>query len=147
MRLMTVRDPFTREMQAWRNALENMMNDMVPAANYSEPRPWALALDVAEVEDGFTVKASLAGIDPDDLEITLTDNVLTIKGEIKEEEDIEEGKYHLRERRFGMFQRSIALPVPVDADKIEATYKDGVLTLKIPKVEEVKPKRINIKTK
>jgi HSP20 family protein len=147
MKLMTVRDPFAREMQAWRNALENMMNDLVPAPNYADARPWALALDVMEAEDAFQVKASLAGINPDDLDITLTDNVLTIKGEIKEQDAIDEGKYHLRERRFGIFQRSIALPVPVNADKIEATYKDGVLTLNIPKVEEVKPKRINIKTK
>ena len=145
MRLMTVRDPFAREMEAWRNAVLNEMLNEVPASTYREDRPWALALDVAETEDKFIVKASLPGINPDELDITFTDNVLTIKGEIKEEQDIEEGKYHLRERRYGMFQRSIALPVPVDADKIEATYKDGVLTLSIPKVEEIKPKKISVK--
>ncbi len=145
MRLMTVRDPFTREIEAWRNAVLNEMLNEVPTSTYSEDRPWALALDVAETEDKFIVKASLPGINPDDLDITFTDNVLTIKGEIKQEQDIEEGKYHLRERRYGMFQRSIALPVPVDADKIEAVYKDGVLTLFIPKVEEIKPKKISVK--
>ncbi len=145
MRLMQVRDPFTREMEAWRNAVLNEMLNEVPSSTYREDRPWALALDVAETEDKFIVKASLPGISPDDLDITFTDNVLTIKGEIKQEQDIEEGKYHLRERRYGMFQRSIALPVPVNADKIEATYKDGVLTLSIPKVEEIKPKKISVK--
>ena len=145
MRLMTIRDPFAREMEAWRNAMENMLNE-VPAPTYTDDRPWALALDVAETEDSFIVKASLPGINPDDLDITFTDNILTIKGEIEEEKDVEEGKYHLRERRYGMFQRSIALPVPVDADKIDAVYKDGVLTLSIPKVEEVKPKKISVKT-
>jgi HSP20 family protein len=121
-----------------------MLNE-VPASTYREDRPWALALDVIETEDAFIVKASLPGINPDELDITFTDNVLTIQGEIKQEQDVEEGKYHLRERRYGMFQRSIALPVPVDADKIEATYKDGVLTLSIPKVEEIKPKKISVK--
>ena len=145
MRLMQVRDPFAREMEAWRNAVLNEMLNEVPSSTYREDRPWALALDVAETEDKFIVKASLPGISPDDLDITFTDNVLTIKGEIKQEQDIEEGKYHLRERRYGMFQRSIALPVPVNADKIEATYKDGVLTLSIPKVEEIKPKKISVK--
>ncbi len=145
MRLMTVRDPFTREMEAWRNAVLNEMLNEVPASTYSEDRPWALALDVIETEDSFIVKASLPGINPEELDITFTDNVLTIKGEIKQEQDIEEGKYHLRERRYGLFQRSIALPVPVNADKIEATYKDGVLTLSIPKVEEIKPKKISVK--
>ena len=102
---------------------------------------------MTENEDNFVVKASLAGINPDDLDITLTDNVLTIKGEIKEDRSEEEGVYHLRERRYGMFQRSIALPVPVNADKIDAVYKDGVLILTIPKVEEIKPKKISVKSK
>jgi HSP20 family protein len=103
-----------------------------------------LPLDVIETEDEFIVKASLPGIDPDELDISLTDNVLTIKGEIKVEE-AEDVRYHLRERRFGMFQRSISLPVPVNADKVEAVYEHGVLTLHIPKAEEVKPKHISIK--
>jgi len=145
MRLMTLRDPFTREMDSWRKSLLSELLNEVPASTYTDDRPWALALDVAETEDKFIVKASLPGINPDDLDITFTDNVLTIKGEIKEEQDIEEGKYHLRERRYGMFQRSIALPVPVDSNKIEAVYKDGVLTLSIPKVEEIKPKKISVK--
>jgi len=144
MRLVTRRDPLARELDTWRNALENLLNE-VPEPAYQTDRPWTLALDVAEKEDGFVVKASVPGINPDDLEITFSDNILTIKGEMKEDKDVEEGKYHLRERRYGLFQRSIALPVPIDADKIEATYNDGVLTLNIPKVEEVKPKRINVK--
>lgn len=144
MRLVTRRDPLARELDTWRNALENLLNE-VPESAYQTDRPWTLALDVAEKEDGFVVKASVPGINPDDLEITFSDNILTIKGEMKEDKDVEEGKYHLRERRYGLFQRSIALPVPIDADKIEATYNDGVLTLNIPKVEEVKPKRINVK--
>jgi len=106
---------------------------------------WALALDVIENNDEFVVKASLAGIDPDDLEITYSDNALTIRGETKMEQDVEESRYHLRERRYGRFARSVSLPAKIDSDKIEADYKNGVLTLHLPKTEEVKPKRIRIK--
>lgn len=106
---------------------------------------WALALDVIENNDEFVVKASLAGIDPDDLEITYSDNTLTIRGETKMEQEVEESRYHLRERRYGRFSRSVSLPAKIDSDKIEADYKNGVLTLHLPKTEEVKPKRISIK--
>jgi HSP20 family protein len=91
------------------------------------------------------VKASLPGINPDDLEITFSDNQLTIKGEVKEDNEIDEAHYHLRERRYGAFTRSIKLPSGIESDKIEAKYDDGVLKLRLPKVEEVKPKKISIK--
>lgn len=107
---------------------------------------WSLALDVAEKGDEFTVKASLPGIDPEELNVTLEDNVLTVQGEIKEDETIEEETYHIRERRFGSFSRSLRFPVPVDANGIVAEYHNGVLTLTVPKAEEVKPKRIEIKS-
>ena len=101
---------------------------------------------MAEKDDAFVVKASIPGINADDLEITLSDNVLTIKGEIKADEDIEEEQYHVRERRYGSFMRSVTLPTPVDADAVEATYEHGVLTLTVPKAEEAKPKRIAIRS-
>jgi HSP20 family protein len=107
---------------------------------------WDLALDVAENKDEFVVKASIPDINPDDLEITFTDSTLTIKGETKEDKDIKEEQYHLRERRYGSFSRSITLPNKVKADAIEASYDAGVLTLKLPKTEEVKPKKIAIQT-
>ena len=106
---------------------------------------WNLALDVAEKGDVFTVKASLPGISPDDLNVTLEDNVLTIQGETKEDETIEENSYHIRERRYGSFSRSVRFPVAVEGDKVEAEYENGVLTLTIPKAEAVKPKRIAVK--
>ena len=106
---------------------------------------WSLALDVAEKGDVFTVKASLPGINPEDLNVTLEDNVLTVQGEIKEDETIEEETYHIRERRFGSFSRSLRFPVPVNAGEIVAEYENGVLKLTVPKAEEVKPRRIEIK--
>ena len=105
---------------------------------------WNLALDVAEKGDVFTVKASLPGISPDDLNVTLEDNVLTIQGEAKEDQTIEENSYHIRERRYGSFSRSVRFPVPVEGDRVEAEYENGVLTLTIPKAEAVKPKRIAV---
>ena len=145
MRMIVRRDPMLREMAAWRNAMNRLFEDTAELGLWDRSEAWALALDVAETEDSFLVKASIPGINPEDLEITLTDNVLTIKGEIEESSELEEAQWHMRERRFGSFQRSITLPTPVDANAIEATYEDGVLSLNVPKVEEVKPKRIEVK--
>lgn len=84
-------------------------------------------------------------MNPDDLDITISDNVLTIKGEYKTNQTIEEEKYHIRECRYGSFGRSISLPVWVKADGVDASYDKGVLTLTVPKAEEVKPRRISVK--
>ncbi len=105
---------------------------------------WSVALDVAENDDNYLVKATVPGINPDDLEITLEDDVLTLKGEILRDEEVEDVKYHVRERRFGSFSRSIRFPVAVNGDAVEATYNNGILSLNIPKAEAVKPKRITI---
>jgi HSP20 family protein len=93
------------------------------------------------------VKTALPGIDPQDVDVSLTGNTLTIKGETKAEKDVEEGNYICRERRFGAYSRSLTLPVAVQVDKAEAEYENGVLKLKLPKVEEAKPKAIEIKVK
>ena len=104
-----------------------------------------LPLDVTESEDGYVVVASVAGINPDDVEITVEDNILSIKGEFSEDSETEEKSYLVRERRTGSFGRSIRFPVDVDAEAVDAAYENGVLTLNVPKVEEVKPKRVEIK--
>ena len=106
---------------------------------------WNLALDVAEKGDVFTVKASLPGISPDDLFASITSLPEVSQGETKEDETIEENSYHIRERRYGSFSRSVRFPVPVEGDRVEAEYENGVLTLTIPKAEAVKPKRIAVK--
>jgi len=105
---------------------------------------WSIALDVAENDDNYLVKATVPGVNPDDLEITLEDDVLTLKGEFLREEEAEDVKYHVRERRYGSFNRSIRFPVSVNGDAVEATYTNGILSLNIPKAEAVKPKRITI---
>jgi len=137
-----------RELATMRHMLDRFFDDdfaRFPALWERQPGSMSLALDVAEQEDAFIVKASIPGVPVDDVEITLTDNVLTIKGEMKEDKEVKEANYHLRERRFGSFLRSVTLPTTVDADKIEAINENGVLTLKLPKAEAVKPKKIEVK--
>jgi HSP20 family protein len=131
-------------MLSMRRSMDRLF-DRALEPSWSDSGTWDLALDVVENKDEFLVKASLPGINPSDIEITFTDNVLTIQGEIKEDKEIKEEQYHLRERRQGMFSRSISLPNRVKSDAIEASYDAGVLSLRLPKVDEVKPKQIAIK--
>lgn len=141
--MLTRWDPF-QEMIQLRNAVDRLFDSTIGPLTTTQPATWSLALDVIEKDDEFLVKASVPGINPDDLEITFTDNVLTIRGETKSEEEFKDAKYHMRERRYGSFCRSISLGSRINADKIEANYENGVLTLHLPKAEEVKPKRIAI---
>lgn len=101
-------------------------------------------MDVVERDDAFVVKATVPGIDAEQLDITLDQNILTVSGEISRDEEQEGELYHLRERRFGRFSRSVHLPAEVDADAVEANLENGVLTVTVPKTEESKPKRIPI---
>jgi HSP20 family protein len=106
---------------------------------------WAPAVDVSETADKVVVKAEVPGMDPKDLNISLTGDVLSIKGEKKSEREETKENYHLVERNSGSFSRSLTLPAAVNADKIEAKYEKGVLTITCPKKEVVKPKAIQIK--
>jgi len=117
-------------------------------------RPWlpmaweasgGFALDMYETDEAFVIKTSAAGMQPEDVDIDISNNVLTIRGEARKEEEEEGARYHRMERYYGRFERSVALPTRVDVEKIEATLKDGVLTIEIPKAEEVRPKKVTIK--
>jgi HSP20 family protein len=146
MNYLTRWDP-VRDMVNMRETMDRLFESMFDGQQMSQQiGQWGLPLDVVENEGEFVVKASIPGIDPDDLDITFTDHNLTIKGEIKDDRNIEEARYHLRERRFGRFERSLYLPTNVNVEQIEATYDAGVLSLRLPKSEEVKPKRISIKS-
>jgi HSP20 family protein len=108
---------------------------------------WSPSIDVRENERELTVKAELPGIDPDDLDISVSGDVLTISGQKREEsEERGEGYYH-SERRFGSFRRSVPLPVAVDQEKISAEYERGVLTINLPKSEKAVAKRIPVSSK
>ncbi len=144
--MLTRWDPF-REIMSIRNTMDRLFDSVLSGSTSTwQPTVWDLALDVAENDDEYVVKASIPGINPDDLEITYSNNTLTIKGEVKEDKELEQAHYHLRERRYGSFARSVTLPAGIEADKIEATYEAGVLKLRLPKAEEVRPKKIAIKT-
>ncbi len=106
---------------------------------------WAPLLDVAEREDAVVVKAEVPGVKPDDIDISVHGNTLTISGQKKEETDKSDGDYYHMERHWGEFRRSITLATEVDADKIDATCKEGVLTITLPKAEKAKPKKIKVK--
>lgn len=103
------------------------------------------AMDLTENEEAYEIKAALPGIRPEDVEVSIADNVLTIKGESKEEKETEKANYHLREMHAGKFMRTITLPMTVKTDKVEATNENGVLMLRLPKAETVKPTRITVK--
>ena len=108
-------------------------------------REWMPPFDVSETEGEIIVKAELPGMNVEDIDITLTDGLLTIKGERKMEKEDKRENYHRIERQFGSFSRSLNLGVNVKADSIDAGYKDGVLTVTLPKAEEDKPKKIEVK--
>ena len=146
MTTLTRWEPF-REMASLRRAMDRMFDDTFEFPRvWEREATWGPALDVVEKEDSYIVKASVPGVAPEDVEITLTDNVLTIKGETKEEKEDKQENYHLRERHYGSFVRSITLPATVNADKVEAVNEHGVLTLTLPKSEAVKPKKITVKS-
>ena len=104
-----------------------------------------LALDLFEDGDNVEVTATLPGINPEDVEITVQGDVLMIKGQHKQEQERKQGNYHLRERRTGSFYRAVQLPCLVQPDKAQADFNNGVLHLTLPKAEEVKPKTIPVR--
>jgi len=108
---------------------------------------WAPAVDIYETPDSIVLQAELPGLSKEDIDIQVRDNVLTLKGERRSEKEVKEGNYLRVERAYGGFQRAFTLPAAVQADKIRAVFKDGVLDVSIPKVEEAKPKQIKIDVK
>jgi HSP20 family protein len=105
---------------------------------------WTPALDVYENKDNFVVKVELPGMKKEDINISLHDGSLSISGERKSEGQYEDAEVYRAERFFGRFQRSVTLPAAVAADKVKAQYKDGILTVTLPKTEEAKPKHIDV---
>jgi HSP20 family protein len=104
-------------------------------------------MDLYQTENDIVVKMGLPGVKPDDIQISVTNGVLCIRGEVKEEEEKKEKTYHLRERRYGSFSRSVTLPSNVDVEKSDADFENGILTLTLPKAEEAKSKTITVKAK
>ncbi len=141
-------EPF-REVSRLRREMDRLWEDFFgpgPRIPRLWAEEWAPAVDVAEAPDKVTVKAEVPGLDPKEIDISLVGDLLTIKGEKKSEREEKKETYHLVERSYGSFTRALRLPAAVNADKIEASYDKGVLTITCPKKEPVKPKAITIKT-
>jgi len=107
----------------------------------------ALPVDVYETEDRVVVKATVPGVNPEEIEVTVTGDLLTIKGEFKGEEKVEKASYLRQERHFGSFCRQVGLPAGIDTDKSKATFENGVLTLEMPKAEPAKAKTVKVTAK
>jgi len=112
-----------------------------------EGRPWAPAVEVVEKEDKYVVKAELPGAKQEDIDVSVVGDMLTIKGEKRAETEVNEADYHCRECTYGSFYRSIGLPSNVNPEKIEASFDDGVLEVTLPKVAEVKAKKVSVSAK
>jgi HSP20 family protein len=138
-------DPF-QDMLSLREAMNQLVEESFvrPNAAARGGQGYVPAIDLSETQEGYLVEAALPGLKPEDLEITVENNMLTIKGHIQQEAEDKQRNYHRVERRFGSFQRTIGLPSKVKADAIQASLDNGVLRLELPKAEEVKPRKISV---
>jgi HSP20 family protein len=129
------------------DAMERLLADrwVRPAVASDWAAVDTLALDMYETDDAYVVKAPVPGVKPEDVDVHIEDGVLTLRGETKREENVENARYHWQERWYGQFERSVRLPSQVDASKVEANLKEGILTISVPKAEEIKPKKIDVK--
>ena len=136
-----------REMMTLREAMDHLFDDA-----FTRPLTlrdgWSVpAIDMYQTDEEIVVKASLPGVKADEVQINITGEVLTLKGETQQVEEKKDKAWHMREQRWGVFERAVALPTVVVADKAKAEFENGILTITLPKAEEVKPKIINIKAK
>ena len=137
-----------REMMTLREAMDRLFDDALTRPLRLSINAWSVpAVDMYQTDNEVVVKAALPGIKADEVQINITGELLSLKGEVKQENETKEKAYHIREQRWGTFERSIALPTQVVADKAKAEFENGILTITLPKAEEVKPKTITIKTK
>ncbi len=141
-------EPF-RDLISLREAMDRLFEEswVRPRAGWLLPTEGALAMDMYETPENVVAKTAVPGVKPEDIDITMAGNTLTIAGETKAEEKVGEENNIRRERRYGRFSRSIALPTGVQGEKAEAAFEQGLLTLAIPKAEEAKPKVIKMKSK
>jgi len=107
-------------------------------------RVWAPAVDMYETKDELVITAELPGLTEKDLQLSITGDMLTIRGERRWDQEVKQDNYYRGERWFGKFERALPLPIPVQAEKVKASYRDGVLIVTLPKAEEIKPKEIKI---
>ena len=145
---LTIRRPM-RNLFNLHNQMDTVFSDLFASQEGErgmEETSWMPTVDISETEDGFEIRAELPGVSENDVNVSVTDNLLTIKGEKHQEAETDGKNYHRVERRYGSFQRRFTLPSEVATDDIKANYTNGVLTLSIPKPEAAKPTEVPITT-
>jgi len=138
-----------REMMSLREAMDRLFEDaFTRPLSLRERDGWSVpAIDMYQTDNDVVVKAALPGIKADEVQINVSGDVLSLKGEMKHEEEKQEKAWHIHEQRWGSFERSVSLPTSVVAEKAKAEFENGVLTITLPKAEEAKPRTITIKAK
>jgi HSP20 family protein len=135
-------------MMTLREAMDHLFDDAFTRPLRQGNGYWSVpAVDMYQTDNEIVVKAAIPGAKTEDVQINVTGEVLTIKGDFKSSDETKEKAYHIREQRWGEFERTIALPTDVIADKAKAEFENGILTITLPKAEAVRPKTINIKAK
>jgi HSP20 family protein len=138
--------PFSRDLSDIQTQMNRLFDSFMGQSSTSNApeRVWAPAADMYETENEMVVTAELPGLTEKDIHVSVTGDQLTIQGERRGESDVQDASHYRRERWFGKFVRTFSLPMAVDTAKIKATYRDGVLTVKLPKSEEIKAKEIKV---
>uniref|UniRef100_A0A7C4XL07 Hsp20/alpha crystallin family protein n=1 Tax=candidate division WOR-3 bacterium TaxID=2052148 RepID=A0A7C4XL07_UNCW3 len=145
-RALKIWEPF-RNLARLEDDFDALMDSLFDRFKLTFDGNWYPAVDVVENDGNLEIKAEIPGIKKEDLKISITDNILTISGEKKKESETKDKHYHRIERYYGSFCRTIPLPEGVDRDKVKASYKDGVLTVTLPKPESMKTKEIEVEIK
>ncbi len=133
-----------------REAAKKIKKETPPEPVMEKPGEWLpdsegqLTIDVYQTPADIVIKSTIAGVNPDDLDITITNDMVTIKGKREKDEIIQNGDYYYQECYWGSFSRSVILPVDVEAEKAEASLKNGILTIRLPKIEKIKTKKIKV---
>ena len=137
-----------REMMTLREAMDRLFDDAFTRPINLRDGGWsAPAIDMYQTDDEVVIKAALPGFKVEEVQINVTGDVLTLRGETKHEEEQQDKAWHIREHRWGSFERSVKLPTDVTADQANADFENGILTITLPKAEEVKPKTTSVKAK
>lgn len=136
-----------REMMSLREAMDHLLNDAVTRPLGPKDEWTVPAIDMYQTDDNVVIQAAIPGIKADEVQINVTGDLLTIRGEVRHQEDKVEKAWYIHEQRWGAFERSVALPTAVVSDKAAAEFENGILTVTLPKAEDVKPKLITVKAK
>lgn len=148
--MLTRWEPF-REMRRMHDMLDRVMDDSLGGQMRDGDFFEGIApIDIYQTDDNVVIEAAMPGVEPEDLDISITGDTLTLRGEVRQVKDVNgdsNRRYHVRERRYSRYARSITLPSMVNAEKAEAEFENGILSLTIPKAEQAKPKQISVKAK